>query len=220
MFPFQEDSMVSFLSIDVYSDVICPWCYLGKKRLEMALAEWDGGPVQIRFLPYELNPSTPEEGIDHHAYLASKMGSEKALEAAHARLADLGKEVGLHYRFDLVKKIPNTFQAHRVLWFAEKEGKDRELHDAFFKAYFTDGKDLTQAGTLVELAGSVGLDKAKVEAFLKSDEGGKEVKESEEKAYDLGVTGVPFFVFNNQFAVSGAQPVSAFKQALLQSQQA
>ncbi len=212
--------MVSFLSIDVYSDVICPWCYLGKKRLEMALAEWDGGPVQIRFLPYELNPSTPEEGIDHHAYLASKMGSEKALEAAHARLADLGKEVGLHYRFDLVKKIPNTFQAHRVLWFAEKEGKDRELHDAFFKAYFTDGKDLTQAGTLVELAGSVGLDKAKVEAFLKSDEGGKEVKESEEKAYDLGVTGVPFFVFNNQFAVSGAQPVSAFKQALLQSQQA
>ena len=212
--------MVSTLSIDVYSDVICPWCYLGKKRLEMALAEWDGGPVQVRFLPYELNPSTSEEGIDHHAYLASKMGSEKALEAAHARLADLGKEVGLHYRFDLVKKIPNTFQAHRVLWFAEKEGKDRELHDAFFKAYFTDGKDLTQAGTLVELAGSVGLDKAKVEAFLKSDEGGKEVKESEEKAYDLGVTGVPFFVFNNQFAVSGAQPVSAFKQALLQSQQA
>ncbi len=212
--------MVSTLSIDVYSDMICPWCYLGKKRLEMALAEWDGGPVQVRFLPYELNPSTPEEGIDHHAYLGSKMGSEKALEAAHARLADLGKEVGLHYRFDLVKKIPNTFQAHRVLWFAEKEGKDRELHDAFFKAYFTDGKDLTQAGTLVELAGSVGLDKAKVEAFLKSDEGGKEVKESEEKAYDLGVTGVPFFVFNNQFAVSGAQPVSAFKQALLQSQQA
>lgn len=207
------------LTIDVYSDVICPWCYLGKKRLESALADW-GGPVLVRFLPYELNPATPEAGINHHDYLASKMGSEKALEAAHARLTDLGKEVGLDYRFDLIEKIPNTFQAHRVLWLAEKEGKGRELHDAFFKGYFTEGKDLTRLETLVELAVSVGLDKNKVETFLKSTEGEKEVRKSEEKAYDLGVTGVPFFVFNNKFALSGAQPVSAFKQALHQSQPA
>src|SRR5208282_4695113 len=181
------------LSIDVYSDVICPWCYLGKKRLELALAEWDGGPVQVRFLPYELNPSTPEEGIDHHVYLASKMGSEKALEAAHEHLAGLGKEAGLDYRFDLIHKIPNTFQAHRVLWLAEKECKAKEMHEAFFRGYFTDGKDLTRPETLVELAVSVGLVKNRVEAFLKSDEGEKEVRESEEKAYDLGVTGIPFF---------------------------
>lgn len=204
------------LSIDVYSDVICPWCYLGKKRLELALSEWDGGPVQVRFLPYELNPSTPEEGIDHHKYLASKMGSPKALEAAHERLAGLGKEAGLDYHFDLIQKIPNTFQAHRVLWLAEQEGKAKELHDAFFKGYFTDGKDLTRPEILVELAVSVGLDEKKVEDFLKSDEGEREVRESEEKAYDLGMTGVPFFVFNNKVAISGAQPVSAFKQVLSQ----
>ncbi len=201
-------------TIDVYSDVICPWCYLGKKRLETALAEWEGGPVEVRFQPYELNPATPVEGVEHHAYLASKFGDPKALEAAHERLAILGNEVGIEYRFDLIGKIPNTFQAHRVLWLAEKEGKAKLLHDAFFRAYFTEGKDLTQSEILVELAVSVGLDKIKVECFLNTNEGEKEVRESEEKAFDLGVSGVPFFVFNNKFAVSGAQPVSAFKQAL------
>ncbi len=211
--------MTPTLSIDVYSDVICPWCYLGKKRLETALDEWGGGPVQVRFLPYELNPATPEEGIDHHTYLSSKLGSEKALAAAHDRLTQLGKEAGLDYQFDRIQKIPNTFQAHRVLWLAEKEGKAKELHDAFFKGYFTDGKDLTLPETLVGLAVSVGLDSKKVEAFLKSDEGVREVRESEEKAYDLGVTGVPFFVFNQKAAVSGAQPVSVFKQVLSQISQ-
>jgi predicted DsbA family dithiol-disulfide isomerase len=201
-------------TIDVYSDVICPWCYLGKKRLETALAQWDGGPVEVRFQPYELNPSTPEEGVDHHEYLVSKFGDPKALEAAHESLESLGKEVGIHYRFDLIGKIPNTFQAHRVLWLAEKEGKAQPLHDAFFRAYFSEGKDLTQADTLIELAVSVGLDKNKVETFLKSDEGEGEVRKSEEKARALGVSGVPFFVFNNKFAVSGAQPVAAFTQAL------
>ena len=129
------------IKIDVYSDVICPWCYLGKKRLEGALKQW-GGEAEVRFLPYELNPGTPAEGLDHKAHLEAKFGGRHVLDAAHARLAALGKEVGIDYRFDDIQRTPNTFNAHRVLWLAEKEGKGNAAHNAFFKAYFTDGKDL------------------------------------------------------------------------------
>jgi len=206
------------LKIDVYSDVICPWCYLGKKRLEAALTSL-GENVQpeVRFLPYELNPSTPEEGLDHKAHLAAKFGGVHALDAAHARLAALGKEAGIDYQFDSIRKTPNTFNAHRVLWLAEKEGKGNEAHNAFFKAYFTDGKDLGDKKVLADLAVSIGLDKPEVEKLLAGHEGEEEVRAAEEKAYDLGVSGVPFFVFNDKFAVSGAQSVETFGKALVKA---
>ncbi len=208
-------------TIDIYSDVICPWCYLGKKRFESALAQWGKAEsVEIRYRPYELNPDTPEEGIDHHLYLTSKMGGEQALEAAHRRLAALGREVGIDYKFELIDKIPNTFLAHRVLWLADQEGVGKEAQDLFFDGYFTGGKDLTQKDTLIELAVSAGMDRNKVDGLLSSAEGAMEVRNAEEKAYDLGITGVPFFVFNNQFAVSGAQTTETFLQALNRMAQA
>lgn len=206
------------IQIEVYSDVICPWCYLGKARLEAALkTSGNNAQAEVRFLPYELNPSTPEAGVDHRAHLESKFGGAHVLDAAHARLAALGKEAGIDYKFDSIQKTPNTFNAHRVLWLAEKEGKGNEAHNAFFKAYFTDGKDLGDKKTLTELAVSVGLDKAKVEKLLAGKEGEKEVREAEEKAYDLGITGVPFFVFNGKIGVSGAQSVETFVKALEQA---
>jgi predicted DsbA family dithiol-disulfide isomerase len=206
------------IEIDIYSDVICPWCYLGKKRLEAALeATGKKTKVQVSFLPFELNPDTPPEGLDHKAHLAAKFGGENALKAAHDRLAQLGKEAGIEYRFDSIQRTPNTFNAHRLLWLAGKEGKGNEAHNAFFKACFTDGKDIGDERVLTGLAVSVGLDKHKVERFLDSREGEKEVREAEEKAYELGVTGVPFFIFNGKFAVSGAQSVEAFVKALEQS---
>jgi len=204
------------LKIDVYSDVICPWCYLGKKRLEAALAQW-GGKAEVRFLPYELNPGTPIEGLDHKAHLEAKFGGRHVLDQAHARLTALGKEVGIDYHFDDIERTPNTFKAHRVLWLAEQEGKGNEAHNAFFKAYFTDGKDLGDDKVLIETAVSVGLDKAKVEKLLAGKELEEEVREAEERAYDLGVQGVPFFVFNDKLAVSGAQGVETFVKAIEKS---
>ncbi len=203
------------LKIDVYSDVICPWCYLGKKRLEKALGSaGKNAQAEVRFLPYELNPATPEEGLDHKAHLAAKFGGVHALDAAHARLTALGKEVGIDYRFDDIRRTPNTFNAHRVLWMAEKEGKGNAAHNAFFKAYFTDGRDLGDKKVLAEVAVSTGLDKAAVESLLAGKGGEEEVRAAEEKAYDLGINGVPFFIFNGKFAVSGAQSVETFVKAL------
>lgn len=201
------------MKIDVYSDVICPWCYLGKKRLEAALVQW-GGKAEVRFLPYELNPGTPVEGLDHKAHLEAKFGGRHVLDAAHARLIQLGREVGIDYRFDDIQRTPNTFNAHRVLWMAEREWKGNAAHNAFFKAYFTEGKDLGDKKVLIGTAASVGLDKAKVEELLAGNELEEEVRSAEEKAYDLGVQGVPFFVFNDKFAVSGAQSVDVFMKAL------
>ncbi len=203
------------LKIEIYSDVICPWCYLGKKRLEAALeVGGKSAQAQVRFLPYELNPATPEGGLDHKAHLAAKFGGTHVLDEAHARLTALGKEVGIDYQFDSIERTPNTFNAHRVLWLAEKEGKGNEAQNVFFKAYFTEGKDLGDKKALTELAGAAGLDKTKVEKLLAGREGEEEVREAEEKAYDLGVNGVPFFVFNHKFAVSGAQSVETFVKAL------
>jgi predicted DsbA family dithiol-disulfide isomerase len=206
------------IKIDIYSDVICPWCYLGKKRLEAALeATGKKTNVQISFLPFELNPDTPPEGLDHKAHLAAKFGGENVLKAAHDRLAQLGKEAGIEYRFDSIQRTPNTFNAHRLLWLSGKEGQGNEAHNAFFKAYFTDGKDIGDLRVLTGLAVSVGLDRHKVERFLDSREGEKEVREAEEKAYELGITGVPFYIFNDKFAVSGAQSVEVFMKALEQA---
>ncbi|HJT23390.1 MAG TPA: DsbA family oxidoreductase [bacterium] len=206
------------MKIEVYSDVICPWCYLGKARLEAALkVSGNNGQAEVHFLPYELNPATPEEGVDHKAHLAAKFGGVHVLDAAHARLTALGKEAGLDYRFDSIQKTPNTFNAHRVLWLAEKEGKGNETQNAFFKAYFTEGKDLGDKKTLTELAVAAGLDGAKVEKLLAGEEGEREVREAEEKAYDMGITGVPFFIFNGKIGVSGAQSVETFIKALEQA---
>lgn len=206
------------LEIEVYSDVICPWCYLGKKRLETALEQ--AGKVKeahVRFLPYELNPATPPEGLDHKAHLAAKFGSVRALDAAHARLTNLGREVGIDYRFDLIQRTPNTFTAHRVLWLAEKEGRANETHNAFFKGYFTDGKDLGDAAVLTGLAVSAGLDLKKVQELLAGDEYERDVRKAEEKAYDLGINGVPFFVFNGKIGLSGAQDVGTFLRTIGQA---
>lgn len=208
------------IQVEIYSDVICPWCYLGKARLEAAL-KTAGKNVQakVHFLPYELNPSTPEEGVDHKAHLTAKFGGVHVLDAAHDRLTALGKEAGIDYKFDAIQKTPNTFNAHRVLWLAETEGKGNETQEVFFKAYFTDGKDLGDKKTLAELAVMAGLDKAKVEKLLAGVEGEKEVREAEEKAYDMGITGVPFFIFNGKIGVSGAQSVETFIKALEQASQ-
>lgn len=200
------------LKIDIYSDVICPWCWLGKARFEKALEEVKPGNVELRYLPYELNPATPPEGRDRLKYLEAKYGS--AISSMDAKLAGLGKEMGLDYHFEKAEKIPNTFNAHRVIWLAEKEGVQKPVIEAFYEAYFSRGLDLGDKRVLIETASKAGLDAGKVEKLLASEEGTEEIHALEHQALSLGVSGVPFFVFNNESAVSGAQSVETFVSIL------
>jgi predicted DsbA family dithiol-disulfide isomerase len=203
------------LKIDVYSDVICPWCYVGKRNLERAIGLLDKPvKVQVRFLPYELNPSTPPEGVDRKKYLESKYGD--AIHHANRRLESMGKEVGIDFNFEKAEKIPNTFNAHRLIWLAGNEGRQSEVVEALQRAYFIEGKDIGDKKTLAEIGVAAGLKAEKVEKLLKGGEGTEEVREQEEKAYNLGISGVPHFVIDGKAEISGAQPVEAFTSILSQ----
>jgi len=203
------------LKIEIYSDVVCPWCFLGKHRLEKALQSMKAPPdVEVHYRPYELNPAMPDKGVDRKKYLESKYGP--GIRGAHERLAAWGKEVGITYDFEKDQKIINSFNAHRLVWLAGKSGLEKEMVEALFKAYFSDARDLSDKKTLAEIAVGVGLDGAKVESLLNSGEGTEEVRALEEKAYNLGITGVPHFVFNGEAELSGAHPVETFAAVLNQ----
>lgn len=205
-------------SIDVISDVICPWCFIGKRRLEKAVAALDNRQeVQVRWLPFQLNPSMPKEGISRREYRTRKFGSwERSLEL-DAGVGAAGSAEGIPFAFDRIERTPNTLDAHRLIWLADKEGVQDAVVEALFRAYFTDARDINKRGTLIDVVAEAGLDRAKAEAALNSDEGMTAIKEAEELSRRHGVDGVPFFVINGKITLSGAQQpdtfLAAFKQA-------
>ena len=202
-----------FLKIEIYSDIICPWCYLGKRRLEIALQGIPNLPkVDIHYLPFELNPDTPDAGFDRKQYLESRYGSR--IKEMDERLKAVGHAIGVEYYFDKAERIPNTRNAHRLVWFAGQKGLQEKTVTGLYKAYFTDGVDIGDGEALAALAAKWGMDHAEVRNFLSSDKGVEEVRAIEEKAYNLGITGVPFFLFNGKAGVSGAQEVETFTEIL------
>jgi predicted DsbA family dithiol-disulfide isomerase len=197
------------LNIEVYSDVICPWCFLGKHRLEKALEFLDKpAGIQVSYLPFELNPFTPPEGPDRETYPEARR--EPSLREAHQRLEAMGKEAGIPFDFERIRFIPNTFNAHRVIWLAGVEDVQAEVVEALFAAYFLEGRDLGKAKVLAAAADGAGLSGGKVEKLLKGDEGSAEVRELEKKGYRMGIAGVPYFVIGGNATLSGAQPVETF----------
>lgn len=205
------------IKVDIVSDVVCPWCFIGKRRIEKAMAtlshEFD---FEVSYLPFELNPQTPKEGFNQKEYLAKKFGSEEKYNQITSHVTHVAAEEGLQFNFDKQHVSPNTKDAHRVIWFAKKEGKQLEVKEAFLKAYFEQGVDLTKKENIVSVASSVGLDAKRVNSLLDSQEGLQEVNELEELNYQRGVSGVPFYIINNQYGISGAQPADVFIQALKQ----
>lgn len=199
-------------SIAVFADVICPWCYLGKKHLERALADFsaDEQPTIVS-LPFELNPETPAEGMNRREYLESKYGSG-SLKAAEERLVALGKEARIEYNFEKADFIPNTRKAHRLIWFAAQAEPNLDLEERLFFGYFTLGLDIGKNDVLEKIAAEAGL--RLPEGFFDSEQGSDEVENLEREARRIGVQGVPFFILDNRLALSGAQPVSVFQQAL------
>lgn len=202
------------LTIDVISDVICPWCLIGKRRLERALA---GRPATVRWHPFQLNPDMPREGIDRKEYRIRKFGSwERSLEL-DARVAAAGQVEGIAFNFDRMALTPNTLDAHRMIWLAGERGEQDAVVEALFLAYFTDGRNLSDRATLAEVAAGAGLDRDEVVDLLEGDKGLDVVRAGEEQARRIGVSGVPFFVVNGKVAFSGAQAPEMFRQAFDQA---
>lgn len=205
------------IKIDVVSDVVCPWCYIGKRRLEKALDKLAGQyDFEVEYQPFELNPDMPEEGTNQKAYLTKKFGSEARYDQITNQTTQTAAQEGLHFDFCKQQVAPNTRQSHRLIHLAKAEGKQAELKEALMKAYFEDGVDLSKVANLQAIAVSAGLDSDKVTSWLHSDEGLQEVIQSEQINYQRGISGVPFYIINNKYGVSGAQPTAVFIEMLTQ----
>jgi predicted DsbA family dithiol-disulfide isomerase len=202
------------LRIDFVSDVVCPWCAIGLASLEGALQRLDGQVVaDIHFQPFELNPQMPAEGEDATEHLRRKYGSTDAqLAQNRERIRERGAELG--FEFSTRDRIYNTFDAHRLLHWAEGEGRQRELKHALLRAYFTQGRDVSDRGTLVEIATGAGLDPERARAILDSNEYADDVRIAEQFFVQAGISGVPAIVIERQHLVSGGQPPEVFERAL------
>ena len=204
--------------LSVISDAICPWCYVGKRRLEQAFALIDGAQTfKVTWRPFQLNPDMPKQGIERREYRMRKFGSWERSLQLDAQLKEVGKSVGIDFRHDLMKRTPNTFDAHRLIWFADKAGAQDAMVERLFRAYFSEGHDIGDRRVLAELAGDAGLERARVEAFLASEQGTIEVAADEAVAKRAGLNGVPTFVLDGRVLFSGAQPAEQIAQALTQS---
>src|SRR6478735_5243079 len=207
----------TMLTIDVISDVICPWCLIGKRRLEKALGN---RPAVVRWHPFQLNPDMPREGIDRKSYRIRKFGSWERSQELDAQVGAAGRGEGIAFNFDKMARTPNTLDAHRVIWLAGERGVQDAVVEALFLAYFTDGRDLSDRATLAEVADGAGLCRAEVDELLAGDAGLDVVRAGEEQAHRLDVSGVPFFVVNGRVALSGAQPPELFLRAFEQAGEA
>ena len=193
------------VTVDVFSDVVCPWCFIGKLRLEKAIAMVPNIPVQIRYQPYFLNDWIPREGISREEYLTRKFGSPEGYRQIAQRVQMAAKQDGLIYDIDKVSRQPNTIDAHRLILWASQHGKQLEMKQRLMDFYFTEGKDLTSRDVLVEAAAEVGLDTDQVRELLAGDTDVDLVSNAAEQAKEAGIQGVPFFIFGGKYAVSGAQ---------------
>ena len=206
----------SLMQIDIYSDIVCPWCYVGKRRLERALTSVSGD-LHVSWRPFQLNPTMPLEGMDRTAYLKAKFGSLEDFGRMEEQLLAAGLEEQILFAFEKIQRTPNTFVAHRLVWYAAQQGVQDEVVEVLFRGYFLEGKNIGDLNTLAHIAAEAGLDRTEAEEFLASEEGVVEVKEEETVGRRLGIRGVPYFVLNGRVAISGAQSpnifVSAFQQA-------
>ena len=204
------------LKIDIVSDVVCPWCYIGKKRIEDALRLAADVPVDIDWRPFFLNPWVPREGISREEYLTTKFGSVDAYKGIAGRVVTAAGEEGLTYRPDLVKRQPNTIDCHRLIHWADAKGKAAEMKQRLMELYFRDGGDLTDIEVLIKAAADVGLEPGDVRKRLATDEDVALISGWAQEASDKGISGVPTFVFAQKYAVSGAQPAEMLARAIRQ----
>jgi predicted DsbA family dithiol-disulfide isomerase len=205
------------MRIDIYSDIVCPWCYVGKRRLERALTSV-GSDIHVIWRPFQLNPTMPSDGMDRTTYLKAKFGSLEAFGRMEEQLLAAGTDEQIPFAFEKIQLTPNTFAAHRLVWHAAQQGKQDEVVENLFRAYFLEGNNIGDLKILTHVAAEAGLDRTETESFLASDKGAAEVKGEEAVGRRLGIRGVPYFILNGTISISGAQPPDIFVSALQQAE--
>ncbi|SDN30064.1 Predicted dithiol-disulfide isomerase, DsbA family [Lutimaribacter pacificus] len=193
------------IKLDIFSDPICPWCYIGKTRLDRALEQRPGHPFTIEWHPFQLNPDMPREGMDRRAYLEAKFGGREAAVKAYMPVVEHAAQAGLTIDFEAIARTPNTMDAHRLIHWAGIEGRQTFVVSALFRAYFTEGRDIGDAEVLADIADSAGMDAAMIQRLLASDADLQEIRERDAAAREMGINSVPTFLVNRQHAVPGAQ---------------
>ena len=201
------------MKIELFADITCPWCYIGERRLKRALEarKVDAGVV---WRPFQLQPGLPREGLPWSAFVEQKFGGPARAQGMFAQVAAAGAGDGIDFRFDRVAVAPNTRDCHRLVVLAGEKGRTWEMAEALFRAYFTDGQDVTRGAVLVDAARSAGLDESEAWGVLRTDRFTLDVDAGQARAAELGVNGVPFFVLDDKYAFSGAQPYETFVQVL------
>ena len=194
------------IDVDLIADLACPWCYIGLVRLDRARAMRPDWPVRLRWWPFLLNPTLPPEGMDRSAYLRAKFGGDEAARQVYRRIVESAQGDGIAFAFERMKRTPNTILAQRLILLAEQQGRGEDLIRVLFRALFEEGRDIGHLETLLELAEKAGFERAAAEAFLRSEEQGKEIVAAHQRAERLGVRGVPVFVVDREQAIAGAQP--------------
>jgi predicted DsbA family dithiol-disulfide isomerase len=206
--------MTQTVKLDILSDPICPWCYIGKTNLDKALASVPDHPFVIEWHPFQLNPDMPEGGMDRREYLERKFGDKEGAVRAYAPVVEHAEKAGLNIDFEAMKRTPNTLDAHRLIHWAGIEGKQSQVVDALFTAYFVQGRDIGDHEVLADIADSVGMDAAVVLKLLKSDADRDDIRQRDTHSREMGVNSVPTFIVANQHAVPGAQPPELWAQVI------
>jgi predicted DsbA family dithiol-disulfide isomerase len=202
------------MRIDIYSDTVCPWCYLGKRRFELAMAARPQYEPRVTWRPFELNADLPVEGVDRAAYLAAKIGAPERVAEAHAELERQGVASGIEFRFDLIERVPNTRRSHLLMAHAARSGRQTVVMERVMRAYFEEGCDIGDIEVLVRLGVEAGLTEHESRAALILRAGQDGVIAAERHASVLGITGIPTFIFDGQYTISGAQDVGTLARVL------
>jgi predicted DsbA family dithiol-disulfide isomerase len=202
--------------VTVTSDFICPWCYIGERRLARALEKLPPGiEVRLEWLPFELNPDMPPEGMDRRVYLSRKFGSWQRVEAIQAQIVSAGRGDGAAFDYAAIRWTPNTFLAHRLSWLAQREGKQQAFVEAALEAYFAHGRDTGSKGVLTDIGSGVGLDPEAIASLLSSEAGAESVRALERTALERGIQGVPYFDIAG-ITMAGAQPAEMLLQTIIE----
>ncbi|OED47773.1 DsbA family oxidoreductase [Leisingera sp. S232] len=207
-------TQMTTVKLDILSDPICPWCYIGKTHLDKALAEVPDHPFVIEWHPFQLNPDMPREGMDRREYLERKFGGKDGAVKAYAPVVEHAEKAGLTINFEAMLRTPNTLDAHRLIHWAGIEGKQTEAVDALFQAYFVDAKDIGDPAVLTDIAREAGLDADATARLLDGDSDVDTIRDRDAHSRQMGVSSVPTFIVANQHAVPGAQPPELWKQVI------
>jgi predicted DsbA family dithiol-disulfide isomerase len=202
------------MRIDIYSDTVCPWCYLGKRRFELAMAARPQYEPRVTWRPFELNPDLPVEGVERAAYLAARVGTPERVAETQAELKRQGESSGIEFRFDLIERVPNTRRSHLLMAHAARSGRQTVVMDRVMRAYFEEGCDIGDIEVLVRLGVEAGLTEHESRAALILRAGHDGVIAAERHASVLGITGIPTFIFDGQYTISGAQDVGTLARVL------